>query len=162
RVLRERGVGRVSLGIQSLNDHVLEQVHRRHKGDDALAACDLLVASGLTVNADLIYGLPEHSQESFREEFTIVAGRVAPSITTYNLRINERTPVAKGIKEDERLDLARLMRWRAFVQHTAGELGFVQTRWHLFQRAAASGERHTASAKPPAGRFEDKTGEGNQ
>jgi len=154
-VLRARGVGRVSMGIQSLQEHVLDEVRRRHGGRDALAACDLLAASGLTVNVDLIYGLPGQSEAAFRADFAAVADRGIHSVTVYNLRINERTPVGRTLHADERLDLARLVRWRAFVQQTAAELGFTQTRWHLFQRLAP-----TAAARPA--RFEDRTGEGNQ
>ena len=57
-VLKRRDVGRVSMGIQSFNDQVLEGVHRRHTRAQALAACELLVSSGLITNVDLIYGLP--------------------------------------------------------------------------------------------------------
>ena len=49
-VLKRRGIGRVSMGIQSLDDDVLGTVHRRHSPAQALAAVDLLVDSGLILN----------------------------------------------------------------------------------------------------------------
>lgn len=163
-VLKNRGVGRVSMGIQSLKDEVLDDVHRRHNSNLALEACDLLVSSGLTINVDLIYGLPGQSEASFREDFAAVAERGVNSVTVYNLRVNERTVVGKSIGPEDRLDLARLIRWRAVVKQTAEELGYTQTRWHLFQRltSKANTQHKETSKSPTATKFEDKTGEGNQ
>ncbi|MBI2808913.1 MAG: coproporphyrinogen III oxidase family protein [Planctomycetes bacterium] len=145
------GVGRVSMGIQSLNQEVLDIVNRDHGSGQALEACDRLVASGLMVNVDLIYGLPGQSEAVFRSDFETLAARGIHSITAYNLRINERTAVVQDMAPTDQLDLARLVRWRAFVQQTAAAAGFVQKTWHRF-------ERNT----PEAARYEDKTGAGNQ
>jgi len=157
RVLRSRGVSRVSLGIQTLDDRILSAVRRRHSGEEALAACDLLVGSGFVVNVDLIYGLPEQTEEGFRSDFEAVAARGVHSVCAYSLRFNERTPVVSAIRASEHFDLSWLIRWRVAVQRTAEELGFRPTRWHVFQRACQTGPAATEAV-----RFEDRTGAGNQ
>ena len=53
-VLRHHGIGRVSMGVQSLQPDVLDTVHRRQELDQTLDAVRLLVESGLVVNVDLI------------------------------------------------------------------------------------------------------------
>jgi oxygen-independent coproporphyrinogen-3 oxidase len=141
-VLRENGVGRVSMGIQSLDDRVLAGVRRRHTPEQALAACELLADSGLLANVDLIYGLPRQTEESFRRDLEAVVGRGVHSVTLYDLRLNERTPVVRALAEHERLDLARLMRWRAFVAEAARALGLEQTRWHTWRRPGGPALRH--------------------
>jgi len=141
-VLRRRGVGRVSLGIQTLDDQVLGAVHRRHSGAEALAACELLVDSGLVVNVDLIYGLPGQTEQSFLADLGAVAERGVPSLTLYSLRVNERTPVVKMMRDTDRFDLARLMGWRAFVMRSAEDLGYTQTRWHTFKRLDTIARTH--------------------
>jgi oxygen-independent coproporphyrinogen-3 oxidase len=133
-VLRERGIGRVSVGVQSLNAAVLERVGRAHSAAQALSACDLLAANDRLVNVDLIYGLPGQTEESLRDDLTAFASRGVDSFTLYNLRVNEKTPVARILDDRERLTLARLVRWRAFAKRATDELGFVQTRWHGFRR----------------------------
>jgi oxygen-independent coproporphyrinogen-3 oxidase len=133
-VLRRRGVGRVSMGIQSLDGEVLGTVHRRQTGAGALAACELLVDAGLILNVDLIYGLPGQTEESFLRDLDAIAARGVPSFTAYSLRVNERTPVTRVLDGGEPFDLAGLMRWRAFVQRSAEERGYTQTRWHTFKR----------------------------
>jgi len=52
------------------------------------------------------------------------------------------TRVLGVLAEKERLDLAKLMRWRAFVEQAANDLGFVQTRWHAFVKKDSAATRH--------------------
>jgi oxygen-independent coproporphyrinogen III oxidase len=132
-VIVRHGMGRVSMGVQSLVPDVLETVHRKHEVVEALAACELLVASGLVVNVDLIYGLPGQSPDSFLADLTTLAGLGVPAITCYSLRVTERTPVSRAIGH-EPFDLGHIMAWRAFVKESAESLGYTQTRWHTFKR----------------------------
>lgn len=141
-VLQKHQIGRVSMGIQSLEQEVLDTVNRRHSTEEALAACKLLAESGLIVNIDLIYGLPGQTYASFRRDLETIAAQGIHAFTLYNLRTNERTPVSKSMDEDERWNLERLVSWRAFVKKTAEEFGFTQTRWHTFKRLDTIAAKH--------------------
>lgn len=141
-VLQKHQIGRVSMGIQSLEQQVLDTVNRRHSASEALAACKLLAESGLIVNIDLIYGLPGQTYTSFRRDLETIAAQGIHAFTLYNLRTNERTPVTKSIDEDNRWNLERLVSWRAFVKETAEEFGFTQTRWHTFKRLDTIAAKH--------------------
>ena len=72
-------------------------------------------------------------------------------MTAYNLRVNERTPVARLVEQEEQLDLAQLVGWRTFVTATAEELGFV-----------AITLAHVPPPRRPRQRFEDLTALGEQ
>jgi oxygen-independent coproporphyrinogen-3 oxidase len=133
-VLRRRGIGRVSMGVQSLDEAVLGSVHRRHSAAQSLAACRLLVDAGRIANVDLIYGLPGQSEESFLADMETVARTGVHSLTLYTLHLNDRTPVSRALRDEERLSLARLMRWRALVKRHAEALGYTQARMHTFKR----------------------------
>src|SRR5215470_5539097 len=115
RVLHNHRIGRVSIGVESMDDAVLGAVHRRHTPEQALAACQLVAQSGLRLNVDLIYGLPGQSEDSFRRDLEALAGAGVDTLCLYALRLNENTPVTARLTTAERLDLARLMRWRVFV-----------------------------------------------
>jgi oxygen-independent coproporphyrinogen-3 oxidase len=156
-VLRRFGVERVSMGVQSLSDGVLNTVNRRHTREMVEKSCRRLVDAGLMVNVDLIYGLPGQTHESFQRDFEAVVGFGTHSITAYNLRVNERTPVARSLAADERLDLAQLVGWRWMVASSARDLGFVPKRWHTFHRLSIDGP-----AADIVRRFDDVTGHGNQ
>lgn len=133
-VTNRHDINRLSMGIQSLDDEVLIRLCRNHDGREAVQACKLLVASGAAVNVDLIYGLPGQSPESFAQDFETVAACGVDSVTVYNLRTNEKTPVAGILGTEEQLELPRLVEWRIAVRDTAMRLGFTQTRWHTFVR----------------------------
>jgi len=133
-VLAAHGIGRVSVGVQTVDAAELGRIHRRHDGDAALRVLATLVARGFVVNADLIYGLPGQTEESFAAALGAVVATGVDAVTTYGLRVNERTPVARVLAPDERLDLERRLRWRLAVKRTADALGLVQTRWHTFVR----------------------------
>jgi oxygen-independent coproporphyrinogen-3 oxidase len=141
-VLRRHGIGRVSMGIQSLDEDVLDAVRRRQTRERALEACALLVDAGLIVNVDLIYGLPGQAPDGFRRDLAEVAARGVHSFTAYSLRINERTPVTRALGEGDPFDLRSLMEWRAFVEACAAERGYTQTRWHTFKRLDGIARRH--------------------
>jgi oxygen-independent coproporphyrinogen-3 oxidase len=112
-----------------------------------------VIDSGLVMNIDLMYGLPGQTHASFHRDFATLAELGVPSMTVYDLRLNERTPVARTLKEGERLELEQLLEWRSFVVNTASEFGFSQTRWHTFKRMDTPAAHHQrAPHHDPAGR----------
>ena len=59
RAIREAGVNRLSIGIQSFDDEVLHRIGRRHTAAEAKAAVKAAQAAGFdNISIDLIYGIP--------------------------------------------------------------------------------------------------------
>ena len=59
RLLRDRGVNRISLGVQSFDDGLLRLLGREHSALQAEASFDLLRRAGFrNLNLDLMFGLP--------------------------------------------------------------------------------------------------------
>ena len=56
--LKDIGINRLSVGIQSFNDEYLVSLGRNHKASDSLRALGLLAESELIGTIDLIYGGP--------------------------------------------------------------------------------------------------------
>lgn len=132
-VLQRRGIGRVSLGVQTLDEAILQSINRQHSAQQAVDVCTLLVGAGFSVNVDLIYGFPAQSEDSLRRDLETFAALGAQSLTLYNLRLNERTPLTTVLADLQRVDLPVLMRWRRCVEKVTDALGYTQTRWHTFQ-----------------------------
>lgn len=135
RVFHERGVNRVSLGVDTLDESILLSINRRHDQRQALSACEMLREADLAVNVDLIYGFDGQSKESFRSDFAALAALGPISFTCYSLRLNERTPLIR--RAGEHWSLPELAAWRDFVAMVAAEHGYLQTRWHTFSRKNA-------------------------
>ena len=64
---RQAGVNRVSMGVQSLDDANLKFLGREHSVKDALAALDTVRAAFDRVSIDLIYALPDQSENAWRK-----------------------------------------------------------------------------------------------
>ena len=57
-VLREAGVNRLSLGVQSLDDSVLRYLGRRHDSRRAISAVESAHKAGFRVSLDIMLGIP--------------------------------------------------------------------------------------------------------
>lgn len=62
---RNAGVNRISIGVQSFEYEQLSKAGRQHSVEAALQALEILAVEGINYNADLIYGLPGQSLESW-------------------------------------------------------------------------------------------------
>lgn len=64
-ILKEHGVTRVSIGIQSFHDAELKSLRRGHRVNEALPALELLKQMEIpSLNLDLIYGIPGQTEVS--------------------------------------------------------------------------------------------------
>ena len=92
----EAGINRVSLGVQSFADRELSAVGRRHDAASARSSLSALLAAGLSVSGDLILGLPEQTEESFRSGARELAASGVGHVSVYLLE----TEKSKIIEED--------------------------------------------------------------
>ncbi len=111
--LRQSPVNRVSMGIQSTNDHVLRFLHRRHTAQQALRAIELLRQAGIyNISCDLIYGLPGQNLQQFRLDLDTLLATDIPHLSAYALQYEPGTALhtmlheGKIPPEDEELSLA--------------------------------------------------------
>lgn len=87
-VMRGLGVDRISVNCQTLNDHVLAAVGRRHTAQDFFEAFYLVKQYNFTaINVDLIAGLPGDTLESFRNSLTQVMALSPENITAHALTV---------------------------------------------------------------------------
>ena len=115
RVLRAHGVDRVSVNPQSMSDRVLEAIGRRHTAADIVAALDQVRAvGGLTVNMDLIAGLPGDSVAGFRDTLEKVLMLGAENVTVHTLALKkgsritvDQTPLPSAREVGAMLDYAQ-------------------------------------------------------
>ena len=98
---RECGINRLSMGLQSVNPHILKALGRIHTPDDFLKSMDMAKAAGFTnINADLMYGLPEQSTEDLLAAIAVAAGAGVTHISAYSLIIEKGTPFYELYKFD--------------------------------------------------------------
>ncbi|MCC8038479.1 MAG: radical SAM family heme chaperone HemW [Bacteroidales bacterium] len=83
--IKRIGFSRVSMGVQSLRDPLLQAIGRRHSALQARHAVKLLQESGLEYSIDLIYGLPGQSLDVWDEALHEALAWRPPHISCYLL-----------------------------------------------------------------------------
>ena len=92
RGLRALGINRLSIGLQSIHDRELSLLGRAHTFEDFLTTFrDAREAGFDNVSADLMYGIPDGTLESFRESLSTLADLSPEHISAYGLKIEEGT-----------------------------------------------------------------------
>ncbi len=93
-LLKAGGVNRLSFGVQSLCDRELAAIGRLHTAQTALDALRLARKTGFeNISADLIYGLPEQTVESFEKSLGALLSENITHLSCYNLQLEEGTPL---------------------------------------------------------------------
>ena len=86
------GVNRISLGVQSFDDALLEAIGRRHRHQDIETAVALLNAEGLSRwSLDLISGLPRLTPTLWEATLDKALSLSPPHVSLYDLSIGEGT-----------------------------------------------------------------------
>jgi oxygen-independent coproporphyrinogen III oxidase len=91
-VLRDLGVTRLSLGVQSFRADLLDALGRQHTPEQVYRAYELIRGAGFpSVNLDLMFALPGQSAEQWQADLA-EAVRLAPDhLSTYCLTFEEDT-----------------------------------------------------------------------
>ncbi len=120
--LRDGGVTRISLGVQSLQPELLAALGRRHTKDQALRAYDLVRAAGFaSVNLDLIFAVPGQDAAGWRRDLAAAVALAPDHISTYCLTFEEDTALFVKLSEGKvKLDVEKEA---AFYETTWDELG---------------------------------------
>ena len=113
KLLREEGVNRLSLGVQSANNDLLKLIGRRHNFQQVKRSMqDARDAGFENISLDLIYGLPSQSKSDWAETLARIIELHPEHISCYGLKLEEGTPMYERYKgspilpdDDEQADM---------------------------------------------------------
>lgn len=93
---REAGINRLSIGIQSFDDSVLEWMHRTHSSTDARRAVETARGAGISnLSIDLIFALPESLNRSWRSDLERALELKPEHVSLYGLTVEKGTPLGR-------------------------------------------------------------------
>jgi oxygen-independent coproporphyrinogen III oxidase len=99
--LRDAGVNRLSVGVQSFDPRELRVLGRRHTASDVANAVQAARAVGFAnVSVDLIFGVPGQTEESWAASLDAAVGLEVEHVSCYGLTIEEGTPYAAWFARD--------------------------------------------------------------
>ena len=107
-MIKDFGVNRLSLGVQTLSDRHLKYLGRCHDAKQALDAFDLVRKKGFrNVNLDLMFSFPQQSLDEIKEDVRLITALGSEHLSLYTLTIEENSRFyAAKIRLDEREELS--------------------------------------------------------
>ena len=103
RILKNYGVGRISINPQTMNDETLKVIGRKHSVTDIVEAFYLARRCGFDdINMDLIAGLPGEDFEMFRHSLEEVE-KLSPEDTTVHTLSIKRSSILNEYRDSYRM-----------------------------------------------------------
>lgn len=91
-ILKEARVNRISIGVQTFEDHLLRTIGRSHSRSEAIAALQAARIAGFgNLNLDLIYGLPGQQRSDLVSTLKTALTFQPEHISLYELMVEEGT-----------------------------------------------------------------------
>lgn len=122
--LKQMGVNRVSMGVQTLNDELLTNLSRKHSAIDVQKAIDLLKPVIANVSCDFIFNLPEQRIEDIIKTFEFIKTNKLKHVSYYGLILEENTIL--DTKEYELQSVETEVEWYSEIQKFFESNGYVQ------------------------------------
>lgn len=98
-LVKKLNINRVSLGVQTFNDEQLQAINRRHSSTQSQIAIETLQDKGITnISADLIYGLPKQTLDSWIASLNILLNYHLPHFSAYLLSYEPGTRLYAQLK----------------------------------------------------------------
>lgn len=148
KLLRDYGVNRISMGVQSLDEKLLDRLGRIHSREQVFKSFDTLRSAGFdNVNVDLMFAIPGQTMAVWHETLNEAMALQSEHLSCYEVIYEQDTPLFAQLKAGEfdvDEDLACDM-YEELVDRSVAA-GFVQYEVANFARCAGAGR----SAPGPA------------
>jgi oxygen-independent coproporphyrinogen-3 oxidase len=96
KAIKDLGINRISLGVQSLDDKDLQYLGRRHNSAQALEALEMIHSAGFSnVSVDLMYGLETQDLLAWKRTVSRILEFGPEHMSCYQLTIEKGTPFGK-------------------------------------------------------------------
>jgi coproporphyrinogen III oxidase-like Fe-S oxidoreductase len=157
RLLRDFGVNRISMGVQSLDGALLDRLGRIHSREMVFKSFDLLRQAGFdNLNLDLMFAIPGQTLEVWRATLAEALALGSEHLSSYEVIYEDDTPLFAQLKAgefdvDEELACAM---YEELVERAAAA-GFRQYEVANFARGSKSSKSTVHS--PQSGHFPPRT-----
>ncbi len=100
--IKNAGINRLSIGVQSFHDEHLKKMNRRHNAARALECIQLSRLCGFrNISIDLIYGLPDMYLEQWDNTLDLFFNAKIPHLSAYHLGFEANTIFHQQLKKNK-------------------------------------------------------------
>jgi len=162
KLLRDYGVNRVSMGVQSLDERLLERLGRIHSREQVFKSFDTLRAAGFAnINVDLMFAIPTQTMDLWRTTLREAIALGSEHLSCYEVIYEDDTPLFHQLQAGE-FDVDEELTEAMYEElvTTAGTNGFRQYEVANFARDARASDLQSpprpatnasdGGCKPPA------------
>ena len=102
---KKAGITRLSIGVQSFFEEDLKWMNRAHNAGQAILSLHLAIKYFDNITIDLIYGLPDLTNEKWKQNVDTAISLGIPHLSCYALTVEPKTPLDKMIKLNKSKDI---------------------------------------------------------
>ena len=99
QIFKSAGINRLSIGVQSFFEEDLQMMNRAHNATEALESIKMAKKYFNNISIDLIYGIPEMSNDRWQKNIDIALELGLPHFSCYALTIEPNTALKKMIEK---------------------------------------------------------------
>ena len=99
--LSKSPINRLSIGVQSFFEKDLKLMNRAHNSSEAKKSLTIATRYFKNISVDLIYGIPDCTNEEWRDNIQTALSFGIPHISSYALTVEPKTALATLIKKGE-------------------------------------------------------------
>jgi oxygen-independent coproporphyrinogen III oxidase len=101
-LLRSLGVNRISMGVQSFDEQLLERLGRIHSREQVFKSYDILRAAGFdNINIDLMFAIPTQTMKMWHATLTEVTALQTEHLSCYEVIYEQDTPLYTQLQAGE-------------------------------------------------------------
>ncbi|MBG87168.1 MAG: coproporphyrinogen III oxidase [Verrucomicrobiales bacterium] len=98
-LLRDAGVNRISMGVQSLDESLLDRLGRIHSRKQVFKSYEILRSAGFeNINLDLMFGIPGQDHDIWERTLTEAINLSPEHLSSYEVIYEEDTPLFEQLK----------------------------------------------------------------
>lgn len=102
KAVRQMGINRISMGIQTFDDSRLQFIRRRHNASQAEKAVMAIREEGIhNVSIDLMFGFPNQTMDEWITDIDKAIAMHPTHISAYSLMYEEGTPLFRMLQKGE-------------------------------------------------------------
>src|SRR5256885_11278202 len=102
KLLRSFGVNRISMGVQSLDEALLDRLGRIHSREMVFKSFDILRRAGFdNVNLDLMFAIPGQTMDIWRATLAEAIALRSEHLSSYEVIYEEDTPLYAQLQANE-------------------------------------------------------------
>ena len=102
KAVRQMGINRISMGIQTFDDSRLQFIRRRHNASQAEKAVMTIREEGIhNVSIDLMFGFPNQTMDEWATDIDKAIALHPTHISAYSLMYEEDTPLFRMLQKGE-------------------------------------------------------------